>query len=76
MFQTKFLAKRTVFVNADKPVARFNINLKNINYHVQYENETTTVNTNDLELLLISNDPSASNGPRITFNGRLTFIDN
>jgi len=76
MYQTKMLAKRTVSVNADKPLSRFKINLSNINFHTQYENETTTINTNDLKLLIISNDPSATDGPNITYIARLTFIDN
>lgn len=76
MFQTKVLAQRIISVNADKPMSRFKIQLSNINYHSQFENETTTINTNDLKLLIISNDPSATDGPNINYIARVTFVDN
>lgn len=73
-FQTKILMDRTIYVNNNDFVTKeFHVNLP-LNFHTQYVSGTTTVSTNRLMLIAISD--AATNIPEFNAVWGLTFTDN
>lgn len=72
-FQTKILYDRVFILDSSDPIKIMDVVL-DLNWHIQFNNATTTVNTGDLKMLLISNQ--SANIPSIGTTTRITFTDN
>lgn len=77
MYRTKVLFDRVYSVSSQNPVRQFSIRLNNINFHTQFENGTTTMNTNALKIAYCSNvDAAQTDFPKIQWVSDCSFIDN
>lgn len=72
-FRTKCLFDRHYMVSADRPQARIKWDAK-LNFHQHYQAGTTTVTTNALKILIISQNPT--NTARMSYISRVSFVDN
>lgn len=74
-FQSNVLYDRTMtLTSADHPYVLEDITIP-IDQHTQYNAASTTINTGDLKLLVISNVVT-TNLPTLTYYARITFTDN
>lgn len=77
MYRTKYLWKRTFTLSEQKDVLRFHAKVK-LHSHTQFEAGTSTINTNAIKMLVISNNDATNStlNPRIECLSRYYYTDN
>lgn len=72
-FQCSFLMDKSFAISSNNSIIKYQTTIP-INKHTQYNGGTTTINTGDLKVFLISNN--STNLPLITYFARVSYTDN
>lgn len=79
MHEFQVLADRVYTINSDQSAYRyitFNFYKKNINKHIKFTEGATTVEKNQLKMIVVSDEDPAGAPPRLWFQARTHYIDN
>lgn len=79
MHEYQVLADRVYTINSDVSAFRYityNFYKRNINKHIKFTEGLTTVEKNQLKMIVISDEDPTGSPPRIWFEARTHYIDN
>jgi len=73
-FESKVLYDKTFALDGDETTIQRSFTLP-LNWHTQFQNGGTTINTGDLRVVFISNQVT-TNLPNVVYQSRVTYTDN